>query len=218
SFVTVAIFGSAVKKAADRFFAARIILFVSPFWMIFQVVLAVGGFYEKFDSVPPRLIIFGPLAALLFILAVFVLSSGDFFRSLSIRNLTLVHVIRIPVEVVLHWLYTGGAVPREMTLTGYNFDIISGITAIFVYFIAFRQDHVNSRFLIAWNCVGLLLLGVIVTLAIISFPSPMQQIAFEQPNRAVVYFPYIWLPTVIVPIVLFCHLASLYKLLTNRLS
>ena len=218
SFITVAIFGSAVKKAADRFFVAKFILFVLPFWMIFQVVLAIGGFYQNFDSVPPRLILFGPLPAALLIAPIFVFASGDFFGSLPLRILTLIHVIRIPVEIVLHWLYSGGGIPREMTFSGYNFDIVSGLTALIVYFLAFRNGKVNVRLLFAWNILGLALLAVIVTLAILSFPSPMEQIAFEQPNRAVAFFPYIWLPTVVVPVVLFCHAASIYKLSTNRLG
>ena len=40
--------------------------------------------------------------------------------------------------------------------------------------------------------------------------------AFEQPNRAVLFFPYIRLPTIIVPVVLFSHLAALWKLLYAR--
>ena len=35
---------------------------------------------------------------------------------------------------------------------------------------------------------------------------------------AVLYFPFIWLPSVVVPIVLFSHLASLWKLATGKLS
>jgi hypothetical protein len=58
-------------------------------------------------------------------------------------------------------------------------------------------------------------LNVVIT-AIFCVPSPIQQLAFDQPNRAVLFFPYIWLPTVIVPIVFFSHAASLWKLLTNK--
>jgi len=37
-------------------------------------------------------------------------------------------------------------------------------------------------------------------------------LAFDQPNIAVLYFPFSWLPTYVVPVVLFCHLAALRKL------
>jgi hypothetical protein len=54
-------------------------------------------------------------------------------------------------------------------------------------------------------------LANIVIIAILSAPTPMQKFGFEQPNVGVVYFPFIWLPTIIVPIVLFAHLASLLQ-------
>ena len=51
---------------------------------------------------------------------------------------------------------------------------------------------------------GLGLLANIVIIAVLSFPSPIQQFGFEQPNIGLAYFPFIWLPAIIVPIVLFC--------------
>lgn len=41
---------------------------------------------------------------------------------------------------------------------------------------------------------------------------------FDQPNRGILYFPFSWLPTIVVPIVFFCHFASLYKLAMGRTS
>jgi hypothetical protein len=100
-----------------------------------------------------------------------------------------------------------------MTFEGRNFDILSGITAPFVYWLAFRSGKINRPLLIIWNVFALLLLINIVVHAFLSFPTPFQQLAFEQPNRGVQYFPFIWLPTIVVPIVLFSHLASLWQLL-----
>jgi len=44
---------------------------------------------------------------------------------------------------------------------------------------------------------------------------PIQQFAFEQPNRAVLYFPFIWLPSVVIPIFIFSHLAAFWQLLKS---
>jgi hypothetical protein len=65
--------------------------------------------------------------------------------------------------------------------------------------------------LFVFNLIGLGLLINIVTIAVLSLPTPMQRFGFDRPNIAVLYFPYVLLPTVIVPIVLFAHLAALYK-------
>ena len=212
SFVTVAIFVTAVLRAGTNSIAAKVLLFILPAWMIFQAVLASGGFFLNTDAVPPRLFLFGPLPVLLFIIIYFVFARESVIEKLPLAHLTLIHTIRIPVELVLAWLFAAGMVPEIMTYHGSNFDILSGITAPIVYFVAFRGGRVNTKLLAAWNVFALVLLINIVATAVLCVPSPIQKLAFDQPNVALFYFPYIWLPTVIVPIVLFCHLASLWKI------
>ena len=113
------------------------------------------------------------------------------------------------------WLSQNGLVPVEMTFEGRNLDILSGLSAPIIYLLAFRNGHVNRSLLIVWNVAALCLLANVVTIAVLSFPSKFQALGFEHPNIGVTYFPFVWLPSVIVPIVFFCHVASLYKLLTS---
>jgi len=54
----------------------------------------------------------------------------------------------------------------------------------------------------------------IVINAILSVPTPIQQFAFDQPNIAILYFPFTWLPCFIVPAVLLSHIVSIKKLTT----
>ncbi|HVF96549.1 MAG TPA: hypothetical protein VM871_04480, partial [Flavisolibacter sp.] len=42
--------------------------------------------------------------------------------------------------------------------------------------------------------------------------------AFDQPNIAVLYFPFIWLPSFIVPVVLLSHLVCIRQLLKWRVG
>ena len=134
-------------------------------------------------------------------------------HAFPIRLLTFIHVIRIPVEIVLLWLYQQGHIPQLMTDEGRNFDILAGITAPIMAQVAFRGGYLHKNLLAFWNVLALGLLLNIVVNAILSMPTPFQQFAQEQPNVAVFYFPFIWLPAVIVPIVFFCHLVSLSQLL-----
>lgn len=209
--ITVGIFQYATQRGAFSSSATKILSVLLPFWLIFQATIAVTGFYKVTDSVPPRMIVFGIAPALLTIVALFIFSK-DFILRLSLQTLTIIHIIRIPVEVVLHWLFQNGQIPQLMTYEGVNFDILSGITAPFIYWLAFRGGKINTPVLLIWNLLALGLLLNIVIRALLSFPSPLQQFAFEQPNRAIMYFPFIWLPTVVVPIVLFSHLTSIWRL------
>ena len=218
TFAAVAFLLRSLKVAGLQRLPSKILLFLLPLWIIFQAVLAIGGFYQDESSVPPRLFLFGVLPALLLIISYFLFFRSSFIERLPLRLLTLVHVVRIPVELVLLWLFFGGLVPQIMTFEGRNFDILSGILAAIVYFVVFRGDVTNRWMLIGFNVLGLVFLANIVSIAILTLPSPMQQMAFDQPNRAVLFFPYIWLPTLVVPIVLFSHLAAFWKLAKGKIN
>ena len=102
-----------------------------------------------------------------------------------------------------------------MTFEGRNFDIISGLTAPLIYYFGYVKNTLNKAVIIGWNIVCLLLLVNIVIMAVLSAPFPFQQLAFDQPNTAILHFPFTLLPGCIVPIVLFAHLISLRNLMKS---
>lgn len=215
TFLTVGFLLYAVKQTVFETIPAKILIFLLAFWIFFQAILALNGFHQNTQTFPPRIVLFGVLPTILLIIAYFIFFRRSFIEKLPLKTLTLLSVIRFPVEMVLLWLFQNQTVPQSMTFEGRNFDILSGITAPIVYFLAFRGGRVNRPLLIVWNIFALLLLFNIVITAILAFPAITPNLSLELQNRAVTYFPYIWLPTVIVPIVLFSHLASLWKLLKN---
>src|SRR5438445_644716 len=216
TFAAVAFLLQSMRTVGLERLPSRILLFLLPLWIFFQAALAVGGFYYKEDMLPPRFVFFGVFPALLLIIAYFLFFRSSFIERLPLRVLTLVHIVRIPVEIVLLWLFFGGLIPQAMTFEGRNFDMLSGILAPIAYLAAFRGETTKRWILIAFNLLGLMLLANIVSIAVMSLPSPLQRMAFDQPNRALLFFPYIWLPTIVVPIVLFAHLSSLWKLLKGH--
>ena len=213
TFAAIAFLIQAIKSVGSRSLPSQILLFLLPLWILFQAVVALGGFYQNDNAFPPRLVLFGVLPAIALVILYFLFFRFSFIERIPLRLLTLLHIVRIPVELVLYWLFIGKLIPQIMTFEGRNFDILSGFLALIVYFVAFGAGVTKKWFFVGFNIIGLILLANVVIIAIISLPSPIQQIAFEQPNRAVTFFPYVWLPTIIVPIVLFSHLAALWKLL-----
>ncbi|MEP6850214.1 MAG: hypothetical protein ABI999_15250 [Acidobacteriota bacterium] len=214
--LTVWLFLKSLGPGQAASLPARLLLFLIPFWFILQGVLGIGDFYHYTDTFPPRVFLFGVFPVLLLIAVYFAFFRKKLVEGLSTKVLTILHVVRIPVEFVLLWLFQSGQVPRQMTFEGWNLDILSGLTAPIIYFLAFRNGKINRPLLIVWNLAALGLLANVVTIAFLSFKSPMQQIAFAQPNIAITYFPFIWLPTIVVPAVLFAHLAALWNLLKRR--
>ncbi len=191
-------------RAADRKKPVLIILFT---WATVQGFVSFSGFYQNTQTTPPRIIflLLPPIAA---IIAIFISSKGRrFIDPLRADLLTLIHIIRIPVEMILYGLFLSREVPQLMTFAGGNYDMISGLTAPFIYYFGFIRKKISPRLLLGWNllCLGLLLF--IVRRAILSAPSPFQRMAFDQPNIAIQHFPYTWLPAVPgLPLVLFSHL------------
>ncbi len=185
-------------------------------WLLLVSGLALSGFFQATDARPPRLLfLVGPPLLLLVILAGRKRSQA-FFQTLSLQRLTLIHLVRIPVELVLLWLFFGKLVPVEMTFEGRNFDILAGLSAPLVTWLGFARGRINYRLLLVWNllCVGLLL--NIVATAILSAPLPFQRFGFDQPNVAMGQFPFVLLPGFIVPVVLWSHVVSIQQLLALR--
>lgn len=184
------------------------------FWLIIQAILSLRNLYsENMHAMPPRLFLFGVLPALVTIALLFATTAGRrFIDSLPLKNITYLNIVRIPVELVLLWLFVNKAVPKLMTFEGRNFDILSGITAPFVAYFGFTKKTLGRRLVLIWNFICLALLMNVVVTALLSVPSPIQHLAFDQPNIAVLHFPFVWLPVFIVPVVLFGHLVSIRQL------
>lgn len=183
-------------------------------WLMIQAILTMNNIYNtNTDSLPPKIVIFGILPTILTLIFLFATQHGRVFMdSLPLRNLTYLNIVRVPVEMVLFWLFVHKAIPELMTFEGRNFDIIAGITAPFVAYFGLTKAKLSRAVVLVWNVICLGLLLNIVVNAFLSAPSPIQRFAFDQPNVAILNFPFSWLPTFVVPIVLFGHLASIRQL------
>lgn len=187
-------------------------------WLIIQTGLTLKNIYKTdTNSFPPKIMLFGILPTILTILFLFATQKGrQFIDSLPLKNLTYLNVVRIPVELVLFCLSLNKAIPELMTFEGRNFDIIAGITAPIIAYFGLSKTKLNAKTILIWNLICLGLLINIVINASFSAPSLIQKFAFEQPNIAILNFPFSWLPTFIVPIILFGHLTSIRQLLKRK--
>ncbi len=209
--LTVALF----YKATNR---SKTAIFILLFWFVLQAIISLTDFYTITDSFPPRFLLL-VMPPVIFIILLFTTAKGrKFIDGLDARSLTLIHIVRVPVEIVLFWLFIYKTVPELMTFEGRNFDIISGITAPLVYYFGFIQKRINKNIILVWNFVCLILLMNIVVNAAFSAPFPFQKFAFDQPNIAILYFPFIWLPSCIVALVLFSHLVVIRQILKQKIN
>ena len=217
-FITIFLVLTTLLTVGIFFRAARYsktTLFVLVIWLLVQSAIALSGFYLVTDTIPPRfsLTIVPPFV---FIISLFFTVKGRrYLDSLDLKTLTVLHSIRIPVELMLFFLFINKTIPGLMTFEGRNLDILSGITAPVIFYFGFIKQKLNKTALLVWNLICLGLLINIVALAILSAPFPFQQYGFDQPNIAILYFPFIWLPCCIVPLVLLSHLAAIRQIVMS---
>lgn len=207
-FVTFFLFYRATPKSKG-------FLILISVWLLLQAVLGLQSFYTVTNTMPPRfqLLLVPPL---LLIIVLFSTKRGRaFIDSLNLKTLTIIHTVRIPVEIVLYWLFMRKTIPELMTFEGRNFDILVGITAPIIYYLVFVRKLGGKTLLLFWNIAGLLFLFNIMFYGILSAPTPFQQYGFDQPNIAVLHFPFLFLPACIVPLALFSHLSSIRKLMAK---
>jgi len=182
-------------------------------WLALQAIVSLTGFYTVTSGTPPRfaLLVIPPI---FFIIILFLTKAGRrAIDGFDAKTLTLLQIVRIPVEITLYWLFLHKMVPTVMTFEGRNFDILCGLTAPLIYYFGYVKNSLSRSILIGWNVVCLLLLANIVVTAVLSAPLPFQRFGFDQPNIALFYFPFVWLPCFIAPVALFSHLVLLRKLI-----
>jgi hypothetical protein len=210
-FITLFTLFSIFKASGN---SKKVLIFCSA-WLLLQAGISLGGFYTVTGSLPPRfaLAVLPPLVIIVWLLGS--PREKNFIAGFSLKNLALLHVVRVPVEIGLFFLSTYKVIPGLMTFGGSNFDIITGLTAPLIYYFGYVKYKLPRQVLLAWNFMGIGLLANIVIRALLSAPFPFQQLAFDQPNIAILYFPFVWLPCFIVPVVLFAHLVSIRQLLVR---
>lgn len=185
-------------------------------WFIIQLFAGYFGFYTFIDEHPERIpTLAGPPLVLILVLTLHP-KMNNWIKGLDLKYLTLIHTVRIPVELCLYYLFLAKAIPVEMTFEGRNYDILAGISAPIIWWIAVKRKPMKRKILLWWNvlCLGLLL-NIVIT-AVLSLPLPYQVFGMEQPNVAILYFPFNWLPSVVVPLVMFSHLIAIKRLLVFK--
>lgn len=129
---------------------------------------------------------------------------GRFARSLPLTALVGFQGFRILVELLLHRAYEEGLMPVQMSYTGRNFDIVTGITAVALgaWLATGRR---SPRLVAAWNILGLLLLANVLVIAMLSAPTPLRVFMNEPSNVWITHAPWVWLPSVMVVAAVFGH-------------
>ncbi len=185
-------------------------------WMAIFGGIAATGWLARTDlRPPPGLLIFVGTFGLG--LALGLGRVGDTFaRGLPLSWLVAAQCFRLPLELVMHEAAREGTMPLEMSFSGYNFDIITGASAVIVAGVL-AIGRAPRGLVFAWNVLGCVLLFCIALIAFLS--TPMVHAFGTDPshlNTWVTHFPFVWLPSVMVAFALFGHIVVFRALLGSN--
>jgi len=179
-------------------------------WLVVTLVLAASG-RLTFTSVPPT--------EGILILASVVLGLGIGASPLGLRiatgiplaALVGVQAFRFPLELMLHRAYVEGLMPVQMSYSGFNLDILTGLFAIVVAMQLVRKpgSRVVARI---WNAGGIVLLTNILIIAVLSTPTPIRVFHNEPANEWIAHAPWVWLPAVFVVAAIIGHVVVFRRL------
>ncbi len=206
-----------IRSGASTARARRVTLItlvITVVWMEATWMAASNGILREWHRTPPPI--------MLLLCAIVAVAVGLAFSPVGRRLATyvplwvlvLVQVFRFPLELAIHAMYMAGVAPVQMTYSGRNFDIITGISALLVArFVA--SGRAGRGLVLIWNVVGLALLINVVTVAVLGTPR-FQYFGPKNLNVWVAYTPYVWLPAVMVLAALTGHLLIFRALWPSR--
>ena len=182
-------------------------------WMTLTALAAASGILRRYDAVPPPLMV----------LMVMSVSSGvmlglspvgtRWVEAAPLAWVVGLMTFRLPLEIVMEEAAQSLVMPYQLSFRGFNFDIFTACMALLVAPLLAR-GWATSRLVWVWNAVGWVTLSVIGVLAILL--SPMVHFFGQEPDQVntwVTYFPFVWLPSVLVSLALFGHVVVTRKLL-----
>jgi len=202
--LTVALIGRAGRNEA--LFAGVIVGAL----MIAEYAVASAGALHEWTQRPPPLIVATAIPILLALWTALSGVGGRIAASAPFAAIIGIQTFRFPLELVMHQAALSGLMPVEMSYSGRNIDILTGLLAIPVALAALRGQA--PRWLIgAWNAIGTLTLINIVGVAIAATPV-FAAFGPDHLNTWVADVPYVFLPTILVPAAAFGHALTWRKL------
>ena len=179
-------------------------------WLALTWLVAASGLLWRFELRPPPFAVMVVTVIALGIAIAFSPLGSRLVKGVSLAALVGVQVFRFPLELVMHRAYVEGVMPVQMSYSGRNFDILTGLGAG-VLGLALLRVAVPRWVVAAWNVAGLLLLINVVAVGALSTPV-FALVGRDHLSTFLFDPPYVWLPTILVLAAWAGHLLVFRKL------
>ena len=196
-----------------------ILIFTLLIWQIFIYTLSSSGVLVSYEF-PPRF-------AIAFIVPSFIFTGVFLYRSRNknwIKSIPEHWVIyfqsfRILVEILFVFSVSKGIFNYQVSIEGYNFDMIFAFTAPIIAFLVYNKNLLSREVVLVWNYIGLTVLASVIFLFLTSVFKP--EIYGSElpllPLEALTY-PYVLIAGFLMPTAVFLHILSILQLKRRKTS
>ncbi len=179
-------------------------------WIIFQSTLSLNRWYM--DRKSAHLLFPFITTSCIALVVLFLPKISGWRHALNLRFLVTMQLMRIPLEIILWWSADFKQSPSSLTVAFGNPDVIIAAMAPFALWLLGKKQKKTDNLVLMWNYAGLISLLVLWMRILFSAPSTLQLTSFNAPNYLMVHFPGSWIPSVIIPILLFAHAVVIAQL------
>jgi hypothetical protein len=209
----------AISKTSDAQIRDKAKLIIGLLlWQIFIYLIASTGILKSYEK--------PPLFAILFIMPSFIFTGIFLFRNRNkqwIKSIPEHWIVyfqsyRILVEILFIFSLAQGIYNEQVTIEGYNFDMLFAITAPVMAFLVYQKKVLSARVILFWNYLGLLVLASVIILFLASIYTPRIFGSDKSllPLEAMTY-PFVLIPAFLMPTAVYLHFLSIIQV-KNRLD
>lgn len=183
-------------------------------WLGAFAIAAGSGALARFDLRPPPLMIAAVAAVGGALFLGLSRVGGLLARGLPLAALVGFQAFRLPLELVMHRAAAAGVMPPEMTWSGWNYDVVTGGTAALLAPLV-ALERAPRWLVLGWNAMGSVLVLVVMGVGIAGTPV-FRAFGEEHLNTWIAYFPFVWLPAVMVVAAVAGHILVFRRLAAAR--
>ncbi len=204
----------AIEITSDKPNRDKLLLITSLIvWQLFIFIVASNGVLQSYDF-PPRFAIAFIIPSFIFI-GVFLRINHDkkWIQSIPEHWIIYFQSFRILVETLFVFTVAKGILHYQVTIEGYNYDMIFAFTAPIVAFLVYNKKFFSRKLILLWNYLGLMVITSIIFLFMTSiyFPEIYGSEIPLLPLEALSY-PYVLIAGFLMPTAVFLHILSIIQI------
>jgi hypothetical protein len=204
-FVVVAVIGVSAAYLPRRTTLA--IITGLAIWLVYVGLFSSLGYMRDLSLRPPGIVwVVGPVVLFVVFVVVRFNIGARVAAAIPLWLILGFESFRIGVELLVHRLWEDGLVPKLLTYEGGNVDMVFGLSAPIIAWIA-TTGRLGLRLAMSWNVLGLLSLANVTASAVLT--GPIKLISTDVPTVAMGFFPYTFIPGFLVPLAVTLHVLAI---------